>query len=118
MAANRCSTCSIDWPANHTAFSACRSCDGATAYVGGAEGLSLEEAWPLARRMDFERDYKQRGERESKDPEFLAKVARIDAVVAEVKMLEAIPVDGDELEVPPIISEHFGRDAYLLEREG
>jgi len=109
MAAYRCSTCTIDWPANHAAFAACRSCDAATSYVAEAEGLSLEEAWPLARRMDFERFYAERGERE-------ADLSYIDRGIAEVDALKSIPVLGEPIPVEPLPPEHFGKDAHLLDR--
>lgn len=64
MAALHCSTCSLDWPANHQAFTACHSCDGATQRVNDTEGMTLDEAWPLARSFAFERFYEERGPRE------------------------------------------------------
>jgi hypothetical protein len=64
MAAYRCSTCSLDWPANHQGFTACQSCDGPTERINAVDGMTLDEAWPLARSFAFERFYEERGPRE------------------------------------------------------
>jgi len=114
MPARRCSTCSVDWP-DH--LHRCLRCEGDTAYLPDGDPISYQEVNRLVAFAKFERLYESRGGREVTDPEHLDALARVDTAIAEVKMLEAIPVAGVPLPVEPLPPEHFGKDAYLVKGE-
>jgi hypothetical protein len=112
--ARHCSTCSIDWPDR---LHRCLRCEGETIYLADGEPVSDEEVNRLVAFAKFERLYESRGGQEVTDPEHIDALARVDTAIAEVKMLEAIPVAGEPLPVEPFPPEHFGKDAHLLKGE-
>jgi hypothetical protein len=105
MPARRCPPCDFDWPAA-LLHGLCLKRGGNTVYH--AQSNPSAEAERLARHAEFERFYAERAERE-------VDLSHIDRAIAEVKTLEAIPVDGEPIEVEPLPPERWGETAYLLD---
>lgn len=59
MAANRCSSCSVNWPANAT-FSTCPECGERTSPMSNASPIPASEAKSRMAHADFHRRYAKR----------------------------------------------------------
>jgi hypothetical protein len=122
MAAKRCAKCVINWSEEVVGGvaepTACPQCEGGLVWQAQSVPDSSEGDVIRARHAQFDRFYEERGEREVINHPEVEPVdwGRLDAAIADVGALKAIPVEGEPLPVEPLPAYKFGYLSHLLTR--